>query len=79
MTQTSASAKTLTNAVLELHADDAALVSLVLPGVVPKLRDPALGRPVRRARVHQPIDQQQADHRVRVSVHHLTRHTVRAG
>jgi len=61
----------LTDAVLEPHGDDAALVSLVHPRAVPELRDPALGRPVRRPRVHQPVHQQQADHRVRVPFHHL--------
>jgi hypothetical protein len=61
----------LTDAVLELHADDTALVSLVDARAVPELRDPAFGRPVRRPRVHQPVHQQQADHGVSVTVHHL--------
>jgi hypothetical protein len=61
----------LTDAVSELHADDAALVALVLAGAVAVLGDPAFGRPVRRAGVHEPVHHQQADHRVRVAVHHL--------
>ena len=36
----------LTDASVELHRDDRALVALVLPGAVPKLSHPALGRPV---------------------------------
>lgn len=61
----------LTESVLEFHADDTALVALVDARAVPELRDPALGRSVRRPRVHQPVHQQQADHGVGVPVHHL--------
>ena len=44
---------------------------LVLPRAVPELGDPALGRAVRAAGVHQPVDHQQRDHGVGVPVHRL--------
>lgn len=56
---------------VELHGDDGALVALVLPRAVAELCDPALGAAVGRARVHEPVDHLQADHRVRVPVHRL--------
>ena len=46
-------------------------MALVLASAVPELRDPALGRAVSAARVHEPIDHQQRDHRVGVPVHRL--------
>ena len=46
-------------------------MALVLSGVVPELGDPTFGRAVGRARVHEPVDHQQADDRVRVPVHAL--------
>ena len=63
--------KVLTYSGLELHVDDGAPVTLVLARAVPELRDPALGRAVRAAGVHQPVDHQQRDHRVGVPVHRL--------
>ena len=63
----------LTDASMELHGDDRALVALVLPGAVPKLGHPALGRPVCRAAVHQPVHHQDADHRICVPVHRLVK------
>ena len=63
----------LTDASVELHGDDRALVALVLPGAVPKLSHPALGRPVCRPAVHQTVHHQDADHRIRVAVHRLAR------
>ena len=63
----------LTDASMELHGDDRALVALVLPGAVPKLSHPALGRPVCRPAVHQTVHHQDADHRIRVPVHCLAR------
>ena len=63
----------LTDASVELHGDDRALVALVLPGAVPKLSHPALGRPVCRPAVHQTVHHQDADHRIRVPVHCLAR------
>ena len=65
--------KQLTDAGVELHGDDGALVALVLPRAVAELSDPALGRPVRGPAVHQPVYHQDADHRVRVPVHRLVR------
>ena len=58
---------------MELHGDDGALVALVLPSAVPKLSHPALGRPVGRAAVHQPVDHQDTDHSICVPVHRLVR------
>ena len=63
----------LTDASMELHGDDGALVALVLPSAVPKLSHPALGRPVGRAAVHQPVDHQDTDHSICVPVHRLAR------
>ena len=65
--------KQLTDAGVELHGDDGALVALVLPRAVAELSDPALGRPVRGPAVHEPVYHQDADHRVRVPVHRLVR------
>ena len=63
----------LTNASVEFHGNDRALVALVLPSAVPKLGDPTLGRTVCRAAVHQTIHHQDADHRICVAVHRLVR------
>ena len=65
--------KQLTDAGVELHGDDGALVALVLPRAVAELSDPALGRPVRGPAVHEPVYHQDADHSVRVPVHRLVR------
>ena len=46
-------------------------MALVLASAVPELRDPALGRAVSASRVHEPVDHQQRDHGVGVSVHRL--------
>ena len=46
-------------------------MALVLARAVSELSDPALGRAVRAAGVHQPVDHQQRDHGVGVAVHRL--------
>ena len=71
--QKAGSSQMLTNASVEFHGNDGALVALVLPGAVPKLGHPALGRAVCRAAVHQTVHHQDADHRICVPVHRLVR------
>ena len=61
----------LTDARMELHGDDGALVALVLPRTVTELGDPALGAAVSRAGVHQTVHHQDTDHGVCVPVHRL--------
>ena len=46
-------------------------MSLIDPGVVPELGDPAFGRPVGGPSVHETVYNDQADHGVRVPVHYL--------
>ena len=64
---------------MELHLYDGPLVSLVHPGAVPELGDPALGHAVARAGVHQPVDHQERDDSVGVAVHALTMALFRQG
>ena len=71
--QETGSLQMLTNASVEFHGNDRALVALVLPGAVPKLGHPAFGRAVCRATVHQAVHHQDADHRICVPVHCLAR------
>lgn len=52
--KTNMRARSLTDALMKFHSYDGSLVVLVLPGTVAELCDPALGRAVRRAAVHQP-------------------------
>ena len=46
-------------------------MSLVDPGVVPELGDPALGRPIGGPGVHETVYNDQADDGVGVPVHYL--------
>ena len=47
------------------------LVTLVLPGTLPELGDPALGRAVRGPGVHKPIVHEQRQHRRAMTLHRL--------